>query len=90
MFREKPEALEQYVVKKKINFMWLSDPKGELFKAFDVKTMPTNILIGKGGKVISTVCGCTLDGKNAQLLSDEIARMLGTSPVAIAQPKVKR
>jgi len=90
VFREKPEAIESYAVKKKISFMWLSDPKGELWKAFDAKTMPTNVLIEKGGKVNRQVCGCTLDGKNAQLLSDEIARMLGTTPVTIAEPNAKK
>jgi len=37
VFREKAEALEQYAVKKGINFMWLSDPKGDLWKTFDSK-----------------------------------------------------
>src|SRR5262245_61702744 len=41
VFREKPEALESYVVKKKISFMWLEDPKGELWNTFDTKAMPT-------------------------------------------------
>jgi len=30
VFQEKPEALESYVVKKDIKFMWLADPKGAL------------------------------------------------------------
>jgi len=89
VFREKPEALESYAVKKKIAFMWLSDPKGDLWKTFDAKTMPTNILIEKGGKVIRVVNGCTIDGKNAQILSEEVARMLRTEPVTIATPKAK-
>ena len=51
VFSEKPEAVETYAVKKNINFMWLSDPKATLWKTFEAKTMPTNILIEKGGKV---------------------------------------
>ena len=89
VFREKPEAVESYAVKKDIKFMWLSDPKGALWTTFDAKAMPTNILIEKGGKVARVVTGCTLDGKNAQTISDEVARMLGTSSVTIAQPKEK-
>ena len=87
VFREKAEAIESYAVKKQIKFMWLSDPKGELWKTFDAKTMPTNILIEKGGKVARVVCGCTIDGKNAQSLSEEVARLVGVSTVTIATPK---
>jgi peroxiredoxin len=90
VFREKPEAIESYAVKKQIRFMWLSDPKGDLWKTFDAKTMPTNILIEKGGKVAKVVSGCTLDGKNAQTLSEEVARLVQTAPVTIAEPKVKK
>ena len=89
VFREKPEALEQYAVKKQIKFMWLSDPKGELWKTFDAKTMPTNILIEKGGKVAKVVCGCTIDGKNAQSLSEEVSRLVQAPTVKIAEPKAK-
>jgi peroxiredoxin len=87
VFKEAPEALSNYVVKKDIRFLWLADPKGELWKTFDSKAMPTNILIGKGGKVIKVLPGCTRDGKNAQLLSAEIAKLLKTKEVQIAQLK---
>lgn len=90
VFREKPEAAESYVVKKGLQFMWLSDPSGALWKTFDAKAMPTNILIDKGGKVVRIVPGCTIDGKNAQILSQEIARLLGTEPVTIAPPANKK
>src|SRR5262245_45937393 len=52
VFREAPEAAESYAVKKGLSFLWLSDPKGELWKTFDSKAMPTNILIDKGGRVV--------------------------------------
>src|SRR2546422_2775312 len=45
IFREKPEAASNYVVKRGLKFQWLSDPKGEMWKTFDAKAMPTNILI---------------------------------------------
>jgi peroxiredoxin len=88
VFREKPEAVESYAVKKDVKFLWLSDPKGALWTTFDAKAMPTNILIDKGGKVVKVVPGCTKDGKNAQVLSAEIAKLLGTDEVAIA-PKAE-
>jgi peroxiredoxin len=88
VFREKPEAVSSYAVKKGLDFMWLSDPKGEMWKTFDSKAMPTNILIDKGGKVVKILPGCTLDGKNAQILSAEVAKLLKTTEVAVReQPK---
>jgi peroxiredoxin len=87
VFREKPEATESYVVKKDLKFMWLSDPNGDLWKTFDTKAMPTNILLDKGGKVIKIVPGCTKDGKNAQTLSAEIAKALKTDEAQIVEPK---
>ena len=64
--------------------MWLSDPTGAMWKTFDAKAMPTNILIDKGGKVVKIVPGCTKDGKNAQTLSAEVAKILKTEEAAIA------
>jgi len=90
VFKEAPEAAETYTVKKKINFMWLSDPKGDLWKTFDAKAMPTNILIDKGGRIVRIIPGCTTDGKNAQTLSTEIANLLQVSPVQIVTPKEKQ
>jgi peroxiredoxin len=87
VFREKPEAVESYAVKKDLKFMWLADPNGELWKTFDSKAMPTNILIDKGGKVVKIVPGCTKDGKNAQLLSAEIAKLLKTEEATIVEKK---
>jgi peroxiredoxin len=91
VFREKPEAVESYAVKKDIKFLWLSDPKGALWTTFDTKAMPTNILIDKGGKVVKVLPGCTKDGKNAQILSAEIAKLLKTDEAVIAsKPEAKK
>jgi peroxiredoxin len=85
VFREKPEEASSYAVKKDLRFLWLADPKGELWKTFDTTAMPTNILIDKGGKVVKVVPGCTKDGKNAQILSSEIAKLLKTGEAAIVE-----
>jgi peroxiredoxin len=90
VFREKPEALESYVVKKDVKFLWLSDPKGELWKTFDAKAMPTNILIDKGGKIVKIVPGCTPDGKNAQLISAEVAKLLKTDEAQVVEKKEEK
>jgi len=89
VFREEDEAAESYAVKKGLKFLWAADPKGELWKTFDSKAMPTNILIDKGGRVVRIVPGCTRDGRNAQILSAEIANLVGAPVAQIAQPAKK-
>lgn len=85
VFREKPETASNYAAKKDIRFLWLEDPKGALWKTFDATVMPTNILIAKGGRVVKVVPGCAKDGKNARILSAEIARLLNVPEVKIAE-----
>ena len=77
VFREPAEAAENYAEKQGLNFLWVADPKGQMWKTFDSKAMPTNILIDKGGRVVRVIPGCTRDGRNAQTLSNEIATLLG-------------
>jgi peroxiredoxin len=90
VFQGQPEEISQYVVKKDIRFLWLNDPKGEFWKTFDTKTMPTNILIDKGGEIVKVVPGCTRDGKNAQVLSAAIAKLLNTKEATIAEAKPEK
>ncbi len=89
VFQETPEATTNYTTKKDVRFLCVADPKRELWKTFDAKTMPTNILIEKGGRVAKVVPGCTKDGKNAQILSDEIAKLLKTDVAKIANGKAE-
>ena len=90
VFREKPDSTSDYVVKKGVKFIWLSDPKGEMWKTFQATAMPCNILIDKGGKVIKVVTGCNKDGKTAQALSTEIAKLLKTDEIVVAESKPKK
>lgn len=85
VFQEKPEAASNYVQKKGVKFLWVADPQGKLWKTFDTKTMPTNILIDKGGRVVKVLPGCTKDGKNAQTLSTDIGKLLKTDVAQIAE-----
>ena len=87
VFREAPEAAENYTTKKGVRFLWLADPDGKLWKTFDAKAMPTNILIDKGGRVVRVVPGCTRDGRNAQALSAEIANLLRVPVAQVAEGK---
>jgi peroxiredoxin len=88
VFQEQPQIASEYVQKKGIKFLWVANPKGELWKTFDTKTMPTNILIDRGGRVVKVVAGCTKDGKNAQALSAEVAKLLKTEIAPIAESKL--
>jgi peroxiredoxin len=85
VFQEKPEAAASYVDKKGVKFLWVADPKAELWKIFDTKAMPTNILIDKGGRVVKVLPGCTKDGQNAQALSVEVAKLLKTDVAQIGK-----
>jgi peroxiredoxin len=87
VFQEAPEAASNYVTKKDVKFIWVSDPKGETWKTFGVKGMPCNILIDKGGNVVKVVSGCNKDGKTAQALSSEIAKLFKTKEVVVTESK---
>lgn len=90
VFKEKPDTAEFYANNMHLKCLWLSDPKGETWKLFGASAMPTNILIEKGGRVVSVVAGCTPDGKNAQAVSAAIARLLRTTEVEVAVPEAKK
>ena len=87
VFQEEPTTLESYLEKNDVHFLSVADPKGAAWKTFDAKTMPTNILIDKGGKVVKVIPGCTKDGKNAQILSAEVSKLLKTEEVKVAEAK---
>jgi peroxiredoxin len=87
IFQEEPATLEPYLEKNDVHFLSLADPKGAAWKTFDAKTMPTNILIDKGGKVVKVIAGCTKDGKNAQILSAEVSKLLNTEEAKITSVK---
>ncbi len=89
VFQEAPEAADQYAVKKNLKFFWSADPKGQLWKTFNAKAMPTNVLIDKGGIIVRVVPGCKTDGANAQLLSNEIAKLLSVPVAKIAESTAK-
>jgi peroxiredoxin len=86
VFREKPDTAAFYAANMGLKFPWLSDPKGEAWKVFGATAMPTNVLIDKGGRVVKVVPGCTPEGKNAQTISAEVAKLLKTDEVKVAGP----
>ena len=87
VFREPDEKVATYVKEKKLNMLYAVDPKGEAWKAFETKTMPTNFLIEKGGKIVSVAAGCDPSGLIANALSKKVARTVNREAVDV-QKKV--
>lgn len=96
IFREPDEKVEAYVKEKKLDMRYATDPKGESWKVFQTKTMPSNFLIEKGGRISAIATGCDTSGLLAARLSDKAAVLVGAEKVdvqakvkeaAVAQPK---
>jgi peroxiredoxin len=90
VFKEKPDTAEFYANNMRLQCLWLSDPKGQAWKAFGATVMPTNILIDKGGRVVRVIAGCTPDGTNARVISQEIAGLLKTEAARIDTPRAEK
>ena len=91
IFRMPDEKVEAYVKGKKLNMLYAVDTKGISWNIFQTKTMPTNFLIEKGGKIRSIAAGCDPNGLIAKILSEKVADLLGTETVEIkkATPEEK-
>jgi peroxiredoxin len=91
IFRMPDEKVEAYVKGKKLNMLYAVDTKGISWNTFQTKTMPTNFLIEKGGKIRSIAAGCDPNGLIAKILSEKVADLLGTETVEIkkATPEEK-
>ena len=87
IFREPDSKVASYVQEKKLNMLYAVDSKGEAWKTFETKTMPTNFLIEKGGKIVSVAAGCDTSGLLAKKLSEKVAKTINTDAVDV-QKKV--
>ena len=87
IFREPDSKVATYVQEKKLNMLYAVDSKGEAWKTFDTKTMPTNFLIEKGGKIVNIAAGCDTSGLLAKKLSEKIAKTVNADAVDV-QKKV--
>jgi peroxiredoxin len=83
IFREPDAKVESYAKEKKINMLYAVDPKGESWKVFQTKTMPSNFLIEKGGRIAAISAGCDTSGLLARGLGDKAAGLVGTGKVDI-------
>jgi peroxiredoxin len=87
IFREPDEKVEQYVKSKKLNMLYAVDSKGASWTTFQTKTMPTNFLIEKGGRIKAIAAGCEPSGLVAEALSKKVANLLQTEAADVRKDK---
>jgi peroxiredoxin len=87
VFKEPDAKVESYVKEKKLNMLYAVDTNGKSWEVFQTKTMPTNFLIEKGGKIVSIAAGCDPSGLVAKKLSEKVAKVVSTETVDV-QKKV--
>ena len=83
IFAEPDEKFAKYAKSKQFKMQYALDPKRDSWKIFGTKTMPSNFLIGKGGKVVAISKGCDPSGLIARNLGDKTATLLNTAKVDI-------
>jgi len=83
IFKEPDDKVAKYVKDKKFNFLYAVDTKGQSWDIFQTKTMPTNFLIEKGGKIVSIASGCDASGLIAQKVSEKAAKVVDTKAVDV-------
>jgi peroxiredoxin len=83
VFKEPDAKVAAYAKEKKLNMLYAVDPQGESWKVFQTRTMPTNFLIDKGGKILSIAPGCDPSGLVARKLSEKVAKTIQTAPVDV-------
>lgn len=87
VFREPDSKVAAYVKEKKLNMLYAVDTKGDAWNTFETKTMPTNFLIEKGGKIVKVAAGCDPSGLLAKKVSEEVAKTVKTEAIDV-QKKV--
>ena len=90
IFREPDDKVEKYVKSKKLKMLYAVDPKGSSWDIFQTKTMPTNFLIEKGGRIKAIAYGCDPSGLVADALSKKVADLLKTEAVDVKKKDQKK
>lgn len=83
IFKEPDSKVATYAKAKNISMLYAVDTKGDSWKVFDTKTMPTNFLIEKGGKIVAIAPGCDPSGLVAKKLSEKVAKTVNTENVDV-------
>jgi peroxiredoxin len=83
IFKEPDAKVASYVKEKKLNMLYAVDTKGASWDVFETKTMPTNFLIEKGGKIVQIASGCDPSGLLAKKLSEKVAKTVKSATVDV-------
>jgi peroxiredoxin len=83
VFKEPDSKVAKYAVEKKLTMIYAVDTNGDSWKTFQTKTMPTNFLIEKGGKIAAIAVGCDPSGVLANKVSEKAAKVIGTNSVDV-------
>ena len=83
IFKEADAKVEAYVKEKKLNMLYAVDTKGASWEVFQTKTMPSNFLIEKGGKISAIAAGCDTSGLLAKRISEKTAALTGGNAVDV-------
>lgn len=83
IFKEPDAKVAAYAKEKKLDMLYAVDTKGESWNVFETKTMPTNFLIDKGGKIVAVAAGCDVTGLLAKKLSEKVAKTVNTEAVDV-------
>ena len=83
VFKEPDAKMAKYATDKKLDMLYAVDSKGDSWTTFQTKTMPTNILIAKGGKIAAIAAGCDPSGLLANTVSDKAAKVVGAESVDV-------
>jgi peroxiredoxin len=85
IFAEPDEKFAAYAEKNNLKMLYALDPKKETWKVFGTKTMPSNFLIDKGGKLVAISKGCNPEGLKALALGTEAAKLVSVPEVDFAK-----
>jgi peroxiredoxin len=85
VFAEKDEKFAEYAKTNKLDMRYALDPKKDSWKVFGTKTMPSNFLIEKGGKVAAISKGCNPEGLKVLAMAGEAAKVVGTEEVDLTK-----
>src|SRR5262245_49223318 len=83
VFKEPDDKVAKYVKEKKLNMLYAVDAKGLSWDVFKTKSMPTNFLIDRGGKILSIAEGCDPSGLLAKKLSEKVAKTVDAKAVDV-------
>lgn len=83
VFKEPDAKMAKYAAEKQLDVLYAVDPKGESWGTFQTKSMPTNFLIEKGGKIVAIAAGCDPSGLLANTVSEKTGKLLRSTAVDV-------